>query len=394
MADHLVYLPPHNSAAYNHLHTPPLAAISADLHAIATLPTPSDIVVAGDINGRTGTTPDGAEAFDHTALEALIPQLPPDLQRTPPTPIPPRSNADTVTNKQGRGFLDLTCEHGLAITNGRTPSDPTGAFTFPLNTSGKGSSTVDYFAVSLNLWPAVVDMVVCPKAPGSDHCPVLLTLRRTAPTEPAPAAAAPTIPRFRYSPTEANIAAYRAALGADPLLSPAHLANLPAAEAATLLQERILHHAASTHPSQRTRDSATQTPTAISPGLMKNAKPPAGVCATPSPTPPPTWRANCSSSSGPSANLKSLPTSTPGCPTCSTTPATTQLPSGAASSPATRSTKSPPPPPGTGTAATCLQRPRHAHHHGHRHPHYPMPPRPTRPLAPSPTPLLPTSLPP
>ena len=49
----LAYLPPRTSTAYAQLPTPPVHAISSDLHTLAALPTLPDILLAGDINART-----------------------------------------------------------------------------------------------------------------------------------------------------------------------------------------------------------------------------------------------------------------------------------------------------------------------------------------------------
>ena len=91
-------------------------------------------------------------------------------------------------------------------------------------------------------------MTALPHNPAhSDHRPLLLTLRRTHPHTTAPPTPPPSIPRFRYNPTEETLAQYRSALSSDPLLAPTHLSSLPGPQAALLLQQRLLHHAATAH---------------------------------------------------------------------------------------------------------------------------------------------------
>ena len=246
----LAYLPPRSSTAYAQLPTPPLTAISSDLHAILALHPTADILLAGDSNARTATDPDGAAPFDHTTLATHIPELPPDLHHSPPPSLPARQSTDTKRpSAQGRDLLSLLQEHLLAILNGRTPSDTPAALTCLPKANQPGGSTVDYFASSLTLWPADADLAALPPTPAlSDHRPLLHTLpRSSAPATPAPATP-PSIPKFHYDPTEETTAQYRAALASDPLLSPAHLSSLPGPQAALLLQERLLHHVAAAHP--------------------------------------------------------------------------------------------------------------------------------------------------
>ncbi|KAL4457915.1 hypothetical protein ABPG75_012780 [Micractinium tetrahymenae] len=246
----LCYLPPATSTHHTHLPIPPLSAIASDIHHLSSIhQTPPDILLAGDFNARTANLPDGAAPYDHTALSPLIPQLPPDLRHSPPSPLPPRLNSDKTINPQGREFLQLLCEASLAIANGRTPSDRPGACTCG-NINGRGTSTVDHFASSLPLFPLITDLIVLPHVPESDHRHLLLSIRCTLPTSPPPPAASPSpsIPRFRYSPTPDSIKAYQAALAADPDLSPTHLSSLPPNEAATTLQQRLLHHISTLYP--------------------------------------------------------------------------------------------------------------------------------------------------
>lgn len=245
------YLPPHNSTYYAHLPIHPLDAISSDLHLLSDQS--ADFLLAGDFNARTACAPDGATAFDFIQLSPHIPELPPNLQHTPPPNIQPRINSDPEhPTPQGKHFLSVLSEHSLAIINGRTPSDTPAALTCR-NLNGNGGSTVDYFASSLTLFSHIIDMEVLPRCPHSDHCPLILTICRTQLHTSAPPPAAPTIPRFRY--TEKNRdknkeknEQYRTALACDPLLSPPHLSSLPAHEAALLLQERIMHHISTIYP--------------------------------------------------------------------------------------------------------------------------------------------------
>lgn len=245
----LCYLPPQNSTYYNSVAEYPLDVITREAHTAATL---GNVLLAGDFNARTGTAPDWTSFAELAELEQYIHDLP----TTPvPTTPSPRQNKDTKINPQGRALLEACQECQLLLVNGRTEGDWEGELTcFNRN---KGASAVDIFAADFSLLTTTVSKLhVQPHPPCmagcslSDHCPLTLTLRRrAAPTLPTPPQPSPAhIPRFAYRPGAATLGSYGDALARDPLLDPSHLNNLEAPAAADLLQQRILHHAAATHP--------------------------------------------------------------------------------------------------------------------------------------------------
>lgn len=93
----------------------------------------------------------------------------------------PRQNRNTT------GFMDIEREwidqviaHGYIDTYRALNPDKTGAYTWWSQVSFSREKNVgwrlDYFFVSPDLWPRVADAGIHPDMPGSDHCPVSLTL--------------------------------------------------------------------------------------------------------------------------------------------------------------------------------------------------------------------------
>jgi hypothetical protein len=102
------------------------------------------VVVAGDLNARTGVMPDWRpHAWEEPGMEGLAPP-------TRNVALPSRANEDALVagNAQGRCLLQFCNATGLAIMNGRLPGDVSGAVTFVAAT---GRSLVDYFVASPEL---------------------------------------------------------------------------------------------------------------------------------------------------------------------------------------------------------------------------------------------------
>lgn len=114
-----------------------------------------------------------------------------------------------------------------------------------------------------------------------------------------------------------------------------HWARCATAPTLTSFQASCTTSPPSTAPSRHAQHTPTLHPTAINPGSMMTARPPAAACAQPWPTPPPTWPAISNSSSRSCARRRKPPSNAPASPASSKMPDTNQLRSGAASSPAT-----------------------------------------------------------
>ncbi|KAK6178495.1 hypothetical protein SNE40_013279 [Patella caerulea] len=69
----------------------------------------------------------------------------------------PRQNCDKHVNPFGKCLIEMCCEYNLLILNGRSPSDPSGNYTY---LSAGGSSTIDYILVSNSLFCKVNDFCV------------------------------------------------------------------------------------------------------------------------------------------------------------------------------------------------------------------------------------------
>lgn len=96
------------------------------------------VVVAGDVNGRTGSACETATAEVRGGA----------LQITQPVS---RASKDVELNAQGRALLRFCGEMGLWIGNGRLPGDTPGEWTFHSLAGADATSVVDYFLLDHDL---------------------------------------------------------------------------------------------------------------------------------------------------------------------------------------------------------------------------------------------------
>jgi hypothetical protein len=115
-----------------------------------------------------------------------------------------RQNRDANVSGWGRKLLDLCCDAGLLILNGRTPSDKLGEFTCLAN---GGRSTVDYIVGSPAIWQVTThyeviidDTRYCAMGGNSDHRSLRLRLSINCTfVEPQHIAVTKKfLPRFKY----------------------------------------------------------------------------------------------------------------------------------------------------------------------------------------------------
>ena len=121
-----------------------------------------ELILMGDLNARTGSLNDFVELDelsrpDHDLLpsnylEYII--------------LPSRHNVDQIVNDQGKYLLDTCIESKLRILNGRIIGDSLGYNTY---FGPRGSSTIDYFIVSENLFNVFDFINVRPPTEMSDH---------------------------------------------------------------------------------------------------------------------------------------------------------------------------------------------------------------------------------
>jgi hypothetical protein len=144
---------------------------------IAEVQTLRGIILMGtDFNARTATLLDTINISDLCELLQT-----PELARIEqPNIVIKRQNRDANVSGWGRELLDLCCDAGLLVLNGRTPGDELGEFTCLVN---GGRNTVDYIVGSPAIWQAVTHLEViindtryCAVGGDFDHRPLRLRL--------------------------------------------------------------------------------------------------------------------------------------------------------------------------------------------------------------------------
>jgi hypothetical protein len=99
------------------------------------------VLLGGDFNARTATLLDTLDISDLCELLQAL-----ELAKIKqPNVVATRQNRDASVGGWGHELLDLCCDTGLLILNGRTPGDQSGEFTCLAN---GGRSTVDYIVGS------------------------------------------------------------------------------------------------------------------------------------------------------------------------------------------------------------------------------------------------------
>ncbi|UYV60462.1 hypothetical protein LAZ67_1001205 [Cordylochernes scorpioides] len=143
-----------------------------------------EIVLAGDINIRTGTY-----GYLHNPLER------------PLLLSPERKSRDPVLSKHWEQLINFLDNNLLTIINGRTISDKTGNCTF---ISSRGSSVVDYFIVSYSLLEHVVDLKV-DNNPYSDHLPLTINMSNLSNIKRTKETVYPCFERYRWAPDNTSL---------------------------------------------------------------------------------------------------------------------------------------------------------------------------------------------
>ena len=124
------------------------------------------VYLCGDFNSRISNHP-GLIQTDHSNRHLPLPD---DCVCDNFTA---RSSRDGSTNGFCKDFLSLIMNNSLTIANGRTLGDFMGNYTC---ITPRGSSVVDYFAISSQIYHTVTKMVVLPFTIFSDHRPLRTTL--------------------------------------------------------------------------------------------------------------------------------------------------------------------------------------------------------------------------
>jgi len=129
-------------------------------------------MLAGDLNARAANLPDLADPAPATV-----------------SPVP-RSCLDTTTNTAGQHLLTMCRAANLALLTGRCLPD------VPALPTCRSTSRPDHVVVSPDLYPFVTSHTVLQDSYGSDHRPILTTIR--LPTQPVP----PPTPATHPCPTQ------------------------------------------------------------------------------------------------------------------------------------------------------------------------------------------------
>jgi hypothetical protein len=178
--------------------------LTGDIVEVQTL---GGIVLMGrDFNARTAPLSDTIDISDLCELLQAL-----ELARTKQLNIvTKRQNHDASVSGWGCELLNLCCDVGLLILNGRTPGDELGEFTCLAN---GGHNTVDYIVGSPAIWQAAIHLEViiddtryCAVGGDSDHRPLCLRLNINC-TFVEPQHTATTkkfLPRFKYDSQKLN----------------------------------------------------------------------------------------------------------------------------------------------------------------------------------------------
>ena len=136
-----------------------------------------DVLLAGDLNARTGTMQDFVTKDQHADIPDLgLPSIE-DL----PAAVPTRQTLDReAPNNFGKQLIAMCQDTSMLILNGRVEGDASGQLTCQ---TYNGSSLVDYFIASPSLFAAHPHLHVEQLPPDSDHCPLNLSI----PLTPVPA---------------------------------------------------------------------------------------------------------------------------------------------------------------------------------------------------------------
>ncbi len=134
------------------------------------------VLMGGDFNARTTALSDTIDISDLCELLQA-----PEFARTKqPNIVTKRQNRDASVSGWGCELLNLRCDAGLLILNGRTPGDELGEFTCLANGA---RSTVDYIVGSPVIWQAATHLEViindtryCMVGGDFDHRPLRLRL--------------------------------------------------------------------------------------------------------------------------------------------------------------------------------------------------------------------------
>jgi hypothetical protein len=167
------------------------------------------VLLGGDFNARTATL---LNTIDISDLCELL-QMPKFIETKQPNVVAKQQNRDTIVGGWGCELLNLCCDIGLLILNGRTPNDKSREFTC---LAIRGRITIDYIVSSPVVWQGATHFEViindtryCAMRGDSDHKLLCLQLnidysfvkpQHTIETKKF----LPRFPRFKYDKLKAK----------------------------------------------------------------------------------------------------------------------------------------------------------------------------------------------
>ena len=165
----LAYLCPQGSTFYTHENTTePFDNLTQDIAKAQAQY--GSVLLAGDLNARTGTMLDFLTTDEHADIPDQGPPSITDL----PAKVPARQSLDReAPNTFGKQLIAVCQDASLLILNGRVDGDTSGQLTCHTH---NGASLVDYFIASPSIFTSQPHLHVDTLPPDSDHCPLHLRI--------------------------------------------------------------------------------------------------------------------------------------------------------------------------------------------------------------------------
>ena len=198
----LAYFCPEKSTFYSHENaTEPFENLTRDI--VAAQAQNGNVLLAGDLNARTGTMLDFVTRDEHADIPNQSLPNTEDLLAN----VHVRQSLDReAPNAFGKQLIAVCQDASLLILNGRVDGDASGQLTCHTH---NGSSLVDYFIASPSILDSQPHLHVEPLPPDSDHCPLRLSLPlsntpKSTQHRQTPSTQLHTLPKAKYQPTRIN----------------------------------------------------------------------------------------------------------------------------------------------------------------------------------------------
>lgn len=162
-----MYIPPADSNIFSYTDRDYWVTLA---HQIARFISKGEVIVVGDMNARTGNL---AQNNETNSVHVTINESVTISEQQ-------RNSRDDKINEHGRALHELCQSSSMVILNGHHAGDNPGSFTC---VRPQGSSVVDYALVSPPVLDRIGFKVDTLRPVLSDHCPLIVHLPKTLPTE-------------------------------------------------------------------------------------------------------------------------------------------------------------------------------------------------------------------